>query len=91
MDARPSVSARVGPVIGANAPYLDKILANYWWLFIIFSAAYPIFIATLAKSIVQKAESNGLNVVGLLALLASLDAIVGCKVERFSKFAQSGD
>lgn len=74
-----------------NAPTLNHVLATYWWLLIVFSAAYPIIIVTLAKAVVKKAEANGLNVDGLLALLASLDAIVGCKETRFANFAASGE
>ncbi len=52
-------------------------------LFNLFVLIYPAIFVAIGAWIAQKAESNGLSVSGLLALLASLDQVVGVKNTRF--------
>lgn len=54
-------------------------------IFNIFVLIYPAIFVAVGAWIAHKAESNGLNVSGLLALLASLDQVVGVKNNRFEK------
>lgn len=70
-------------------PHISQILTEYFWFFIAFAAIYPTIVLKVAQMIAKRADSNGLSVDGLLALLASLDAIVGCKEARFAKQAAS--
>lgn len=77
--------------VATEHTWLNLMLTNYVWLFILIAAIYPTIILNLAKAVSKQANSNGLSVDGLLTLLASLDAIVGCKDARFAKQASAAD
>lgn len=72
-------------ILKAAPPLVSKISTDYGWLFIAFSGFYPIFLFIVGKEIFKRGETNGLNVDGLLALINSLDQIVGYKNNRFTK------
>lgn len=50
-----------------------------------FVLLYPAAFLAVGGLIAKRAQANGLNVTGLLALLASIDQIVGVKNTRFAK------
>ena len=64
---------------------------NHGWLFIALTGFYPIFLLGVGKEIYKRAETNGLNVEGLLALINSLDQIVGYKNNRFTNHSKNVD
>lgn len=72
-----------------NLPDIFNFIApigheNVLW-FNFFVLVYPAIFVAVGAWIAHKAESNGLSVTGLLALLTSLDQIVGVKNTRFEK------
>lgn len=66
-------------------PWLGEFLSNHVLVAIIAAAAYPALILGFARSVGVRVNSRGLNVDGLLHLMATLNRIVGCKATRFEK------
>ena len=66
-----------------------EFVASYNWLLLIMIGVYPIILQRIGKEIHDRAHSNGLNVDGLLALITSLDQIVGTKYVRFAAHASN--
>lgn len=71
----------------APSYYLDiaTFSQNYVLIINFISFAWPILLMMLGIEIVKKAQSNGLSVDGLLALISSLDRVVGSKGKRFNE------
>lgn len=78
-------------VISTDATYqqIATIGRDYSLVFNAISFIWPIVLLTLGSEIVKRAESDGLSVDGLLALIASLDRIVGTKNTRFSQHVKN--
>src|SRR5690348_2021140 len=71
----------VVPIIIGGPPVL--VTAFYSNIFaVLFVGIYPTLMLMLGKEVFKRAETNGLNVEGLLALINSLDQIVGYKNNR---------
>lgn len=63
---------------------ISEIGRNNTLLFNSISFIWPIILLLLGSEIVKNAQSNGLSVDGLLALITSLDETVGTKSRRFN-------
>jgi hypothetical protein len=72
-------------------PPVGVFLTEYVIGVIIAAALYPALLLAFAKSIIKRVDSRGLNVEGLLTLLATIDQIVGCKAQRFGKYATNNN
>lgn len=63
--------------------YIATIGRDYVLLFNALAFIWPVLLLSLGAEIAKRAESNGLDVENLLALVKSLDSIVGIKNKRF--------
>jgi hypothetical protein len=71
--------------------YLDiaAIGRDYVLIINLISFLWPIVLMIIGIEIVKKAQSNGLSVDGLLALINSLDIVVGNKSKRFNSHVRN--
>lgn len=69
-----------------NFPYTAEFLDEYYLFSIVLAAFYTFFILAIAKSILKRANANGLDIDGLLILIKTLDGIVGQKDKRFGDY-----
>jgi len=76
-------------VIVKYMPAIATVLTNQVLLAIAFAFFYPAILLAFAKSVVKRVDSRGLRVDGLLALVASIDEVVGCKGTRFAERAKN--
>lgn len=65
------------------------LLLDYVVPAIVLSALYPAIVLAFSKSVIKRATSQSVDVDGLLALLTTIDDIVGCKEQRFAKHCRN--
>lgn len=72
-------------VVTSDTTYLNiaAIGKDYVLLFNLFSFVWPVLLISVGAEIAKRANSNGVNVDSLFALIKSLDSIVGIKNKRF--------
>jgi hypothetical protein len=75
----------------STLPFFADALERYDVLFYGLAAAYSWAILAFAKSVAKRVESRSLDIQSLLTLIAAIDNVVGCKLERFTKHVKSGD
>lgn len=71
--------------VNQHLPWLGNFLNDYVLIAIFAAAIYPALILAFARSVGIRVNTRGLNVDGLLHLMATLNRIVGCKQTRFEK------
>lgn len=76
-------------VVAGFAPTVETALSTHVLPAIVFAFLYPAILLGFAKSVVKQVDSRGLNVDGLLALVQSIDEVVGCKGTRFAEYAKN--
>jgi len=78
-----------GQYVTSNLPVVAQFLnAQAIWA-IVCAAIYPGIVVALSQSVSQRVQSKGPNVENLLALLATLDGVVGAKLNRFADFVRN--
>lgn len=72
-------------VVTSDATYthIATVGRDYVLLFNLFTFVWPVLLLSIGSEIAKRAQSNGVNVEGLFALIKSLDSIVGIKNKRF--------
>jgi hypothetical protein len=71
-------------------PQAAEILERYDVVFYALAATYSWAILAFARSVAKRIESSSIDTGGLLTLSASLDNVVGCKLDRFAKHVKAG-
>lgn len=71
-------------VVGTVSPRLAEFLTAHHILLFIFGTFYSLLVLSFAKWIVKNVENRGVNVEGLLSLVAAMDGVVGAKQKRFA-------
>ena len=69
----------------AFSPVMADVLTRYDVLFFGFASIYAWAVLAFGKSVSKRVESRSLDIAGLLTLLASIDQVVGSKLDRFRK------
>lgn len=82
-------SQAVNRLLHDISPGLADFLDKYDVLFLVLASIYSWLVLRLAKSIAKRAESGSPDTKGLIALVASLDNIVGAKLLRFEGYLRS--
>jgi hypothetical protein len=80
-------SSRVfGDMVKQHFPAFTAWLDAYAWLVLISAFIYPSLLIAIARFVMHRVNSNGINQNILLSLIAVLDRIVGCKAKRFGDY-----
>ena len=78
-------SAKLKGWLNAAWPDAAKVFYDYDLLFLGFASAYSWGLVAFGRFVAKKVEARSLDTSGLLALLASLDNVVGSKLKRFNR------
>lgn len=71
----------------ALSPWVADLLTQYAIAAFLFASLYSLILLAFAKSVVKSVDARGLNVEGLLMLIAAIDSVVGSKARRFAERA----
>lgn len=72
-------------------PKFAAPLQNLPLVFVGVAAIYPSVLIAIGKAISRRAETCGVHVDTILALVGALDSVVGLKLQRFQKFCSEGN
>lgn len=59
------------------------------WIILVSAFIYPTLLIAIARFVMHRVNSNGINQDVLLSLIATLDRIVGCKAKRFGGYVNT--
>lgn len=74
-----------------TTPTFAAPLQNLPMIFVGLAAIYPSVLIAIGKAISRRAETCGVHIDTILALVGALDSVVGLKLQRFQKFCQQGN
>jgi len=77
----------ISDYVHKEASWLSNWLDSDAFFILIAIFIYPTALLAFARFVVNRVNSTGVNQDVLLSLVATLDQIVGCKAERFGKYA----
>lgn len=78
-----------GEIVKHRYPDFSTWVDTNAWVILVSAFIYPTLLIALARFVMHRVNSNGINQDVLLSLIATLDRIVGCKAKRFGGYVTS--